>query len=128
MKIEKSFSGMSDEGSAHYLSYSLFLLHFYPETPMINLSYNVDLQSQDFQLFSKLEPFQLFSVHSRIESLNKVWPRWSQGGWRGKTFLYFTFAHSRDLYLQIFEMMTSHGFWDSDKTLFNSREQGNNGL
>ena len=27
-----------------------------------------------------------------------------------------------------FEMMTSHGFWDSDKTLFNSREQGNNEL
>ena len=72
MKIEKSYSGMSDEGSAHYLSDSFFLLHFYPETPMINLSYNMDVQSPDFHLFSKLEPFQLFSVHSRIESLNKV--------------------------------------------------------
>ena len=30
---------MSDEGSDHYLSDSLFLVH--PETPLIKLSYNV---------------------------------------------------------------------------------------
>ena len=35
---------------------------------------------QTFNFFQNLEQFQLFSVHSRIESLNKVWPRWTQDG------------------------------------------------
>ena len=43
---------------------------------MINELQCASIESKLPTFFSKLEPFQLFSVHSRIESLTKMIARW----------------------------------------------------
>ena len=69
------------------------------------------------------------------DRINKTKVRWLRSKWpRIELTIKHTcyFFHFRTLIAgplaSTFEMMASHGFWNLDKTLFNSREQGNNGL